>query len=52
VRNALDRIKLRQANRLVQQGGLIDREELMRIDADDIRQSRVFQGGGRSRRDQ
>ena len=45
VRNALDRIKLRQANRLVQQGGLIDRQELMRIDADDIRRSRVFQGG-------
>jgi probable Rubsico expression protein CbbX len=45
VRNALDRIKLRHANRLVQQGGLIDRQELMRIDADDIRRSRVFQGG-------
>jgi len=45
VRNALDRIKLRHANRLVQQGGLIDRQELMRIDAEDIRRSRVFQGG-------
>lgn len=48
VRNALDRIKLRQANRLVQQGGLIDRQELMRIDAEDIRRSRVFQGGAAS----
>ena len=44
VRNALDRIKLRQANRLVRQGGMISREELMRIDASDMRQSRVFQG--------
>jgi len=45
VRNALDRIKLRQANRLLRQGGSIAREELARIDAADIRQSRVFQGG-------
>lgn len=45
VRNALDRIKLRQANRLVRHGGTISRDELMRIDAADIRQSRVFQGG-------
>jgi probable Rubsico expression protein CbbX len=45
VRNALDRIKLRQANRLVRQGGMVSIEELMRIDASDVRQSRVFQGG-------
>jgi probable Rubsico expression protein CbbX len=45
VRNAIDRVKLRQANRLVQQGGRVPKEELMRIDAGDIRQSRVFQGG-------
>ena len=45
VRNALDRIKLRQANRLVRQGGVVSKEELMRIDASDVRQSRVFQGG-------
>ena len=44
VRNAIDRIKLRQANRIVQQGGRIAKEELARIDALDIRQSRVFQG--------
>ncbi len=45
VRNALDRIKLRQANRLVQQGGVTTKEELARIDTTDIRQSRVFRGG-------
>jgi probable Rubsico expression protein CbbX len=45
VRNAIDRIKLRQANRLLRQGGSIARQELARIDAADIRQSRVFQGG-------
>ncbi len=45
VRNAVDRIKLRQANRLVRTGGSIPREGLARIDAADIRQSRVFQGG-------
>jgi probable Rubsico expression protein CbbX len=45
VRNAIDRIKLRHANRLLSQGGHISREELARIDAADIRQSRVFQGG-------
>jgi probable Rubsico expression protein CbbX len=45
VRNALDRIKLRQANRLVQQGGQVPLAELTRIDQADIRQSRVFKGG-------
>jgi probable Rubsico expression protein CbbX len=45
VRNAIDRMKLRQASRVVEQGGCIAREELMRIAADDIRQSRVFHGG-------
>jgi len=45
VRNAIDRIKLRQAVRLVEQGGRIAKQELARIDALDIRQSRVFQGG-------
>jgi len=42
VRNALDRIRLRQAQRLVEQGGQIPREELSRIDAEDVRRSRVF----------
>lgn len=45
VRNALDRIKLRQANRLVQQGGQVSAAELCRIDEVDIRQSRIFKGG-------
>jgi probable Rubsico expression protein CbbX len=45
VRNAIDRMKLRQASRVVEQGGCIAKGELMRIAADDIRQSRVFHGG-------
>ncbi len=44
VRNALDRIKLRQANRLVRQGGSISLAELTRIDDADVRASRVFAG--------
>jgi hypothetical protein len=48
VRNALDRIKLRQANRLVAVGGIVTKAELMRIAAADIRQSRVFSGGADS----
>ena len=46
VRNAIDRIKLRHANRLVAHGGRLPREELGRIDATDIRQSSVFRGSG------
>ena len=45
VRNAIDRMKLRQASRLVGQGGCIAKEELVRIADIDVRQSRVFQGG-------
>ena len=45
VRNAIDRMKLRQASRIVTHGGSVFKEELMRIDAADIRQSRVFSGG-------
>ncbi|NTW00881.1 MAG: AAA family ATPase, partial [Oscillochloris sp.] len=45
VRNALDRIKLRQANRLIRAGGSITTSELTRIDAEDVRASRVFRGG-------
>jgi probable Rubsico expression protein CbbX len=45
VRNAIDRIKLRQANRIVTLGGSVSKDELMRIDVADIRQSRVFSGG-------
>ncbi len=43
VRNAIDRFKLRQANRLVRQGGTVPVEELSRIDAEDIYASSVFQ---------
>jgi len=43
VRNALDRARLRQANRLFAQKGLqLSRDDLMTIEADDIRASRVF----------
>src|SRR6266704_3455651 len=45
VRNALDRIKLRQANRLIAQGGTVSRDDLARIDAADVRASRVFESG-------
>ncbi|MCS7060001.1 MAG: CbbX protein, partial [Anaerolineae bacterium] len=43
VRNAIDRFKLRQANRLIQQGGIVEADELTRIDAGDIYASSVFQ---------
>jgi hypothetical protein len=43
VRNAIDRMKLRQANRLLEAGGKVAAEELARIDATDVRQSRVFE---------
>lgn len=45
VRNAIDRIKLRQANRLVAEGGCIAKGDLLRITESDIRRSRVFKGG-------
>ncbi|MFQ5802825.1 MAG: CbbX protein [Candidatus Methylomirabilales bacterium] len=43
VRNAIDRIKLRHANRLYSSGGSVNREDLARIDASDILKSRVFE---------
>lgn len=52
VRNALDRARLRQANRLFSRGaGPFTRDELMTIEPEDIRASRVFaaavdSGGG------
>ncbi len=42
IRNAIDRIKLRQANRIYSGGGTLTKEELARIDASDILKSRVF----------
>ena len=49
VRNAIDRMKLRQANRLVREGGCISRNELALISESDVRQSRVFQEGSQGR---
>ena len=49
VRNALDRARLRQANRIfeaaTQPGVEASRDDLSEITAQDIRASRVFQGG-------
>ncbi|MBB4285646.1 CbbX protein [Roseospira goensis] len=46
IRNALDRARLRQANRLFQTAtGPLDAAALSAIDAPDIRASRVFRGG-------
>ncbi|HTS55112.1 MAG TPA: CbbX protein [Burkholderiales bacterium] len=42
IRNALDRARLRQANRLFADGGAMDRSKLTTLEADDIRKSRVF----------
>jgi probable Rubsico expression protein CbbX len=42
IRNALDRARLRQANRLFAAGGIASRDALATIVADDIRASRVF----------
>ncbi len=46
IRNALDRARLRQANRLFEsRGRRLDRQDLMTIEAEDILASRVFQEG-------
>jgi len=42
VRNAIDRARLRQANRLLARGGRISKTDLMTIEAEDILASRVF----------
>jgi hypothetical protein len=42
VRNAIDRSRLRQANRLVAKGVIISKMDLMTIEAEDILASRVF----------
>jgi probable Rubsico expression protein CbbX len=44
IRNAIDRLRLRQARRLVAAGGRIARDDLMRISDADVRASRVFNG--------
>jgi hypothetical protein len=46
IRNAFDRARLRQASRIVtQRGTMLTREALSTIEAEDIRASRVFNGG-------
>ena len=42
IRNAIDRMRLRQARRLVAAGGRIGRADLMQISDADVRASRVF----------
>jgi probable Rubsico expression protein CbbX len=42
IRNAIDRLRLRQARRLVAAGGSIVRDDLMEISDSDVRASRVF----------
>jgi probable Rubsico expression protein CbbX len=48
VRNAIDRARLRQATRLFEHGGVVTREQLMRIDEQDIRKSRIFDSANNS----
>jgi probable Rubsico expression protein CbbX len=45
IRNAIDRLRLRQARRLVAAGGVLARGDLMEISAEDVRASRVFGTG-------
>ena len=46
IRNALDRVRLRQANRLFKENdGPVDVEKLSTLEEVDIRESRVFSGG-------
>ncbi len=45
IRNALDRARLRQANRLFSAAGVVDAAQLSTIEAEDIAASRVFTGG-------
>jgi probable Rubsico expression protein CbbX len=45
VRNAIDRMRLRQANRLVAAGAPVGRDDLIRLEPADITPSRVFGDG-------
>lgn len=45
IRNALDRARLRQANRLFARGGRVQKEDLITIQPEDILASRVFSQG-------
>jgi hypothetical protein len=45
IRNAIDRARMRQANRLFSgMGRLVSKLDLMTLEAEDITASRVFQG--------
>ena len=44
IRNALDRARLRQARRLLEGGGAVDKAALQTIEAEDILESRVLAG--------
>ncbi|MGE0356837.1 MAG: CbbX protein [Burkholderiales bacterium] len=46
IRNALDRARLRQANRLFAAGGAATQESLMTLESQDLRASRVFAQAG------
>jgi probable Rubsico expression protein CbbX len=46
IRNALDRARLRQASRLFARGGPLTQTDLVTIEAQDLRASRVFGAGG------
>ncbi len=48
VRNALDRMRMRQALRLFEQSGELSAEDLMVISAPEVRASRVFDAGSDS----
>jgi probable Rubsico expression protein CbbX len=45
VRNAIDRMRLRQANRLVAAGALVGKDDLIRLEPADVTVSRVFGTG-------
>ncbi|MGA7953555.1 MAG: AAA family ATPase [Gloeobacterales cyanobacterium] len=45
VRNAIDRARLRQANRLLSKGKTLTKQDLITIEAEDILASRVFREG-------
>jgi probable Rubsico expression protein CbbX len=46
IRNAIDRARLRQAARLFEQDRALSREDLVKIEAQDIRRSSVFDANG------
>ena len=45
VRNAIDRMRLRQANRLVASDAMVGKDDLILLEEQDVRLSRVFGGG-------